>query len=388
MGRGIGHVVIFDFLFPDPHHPGEQSRGFTSSGITVVAVGLAELFIPSLAGQVELRGNWARFCRGVGKCGSCLDNPGGYLSHGHRQGVWPMRAGIEVSPQLWNWYVGLVISMGAVLAVSIAFIGAILSIHWLYRRARNLESQPTPSSLPRVLVRLSAFQVIVVGAILVPIGIITIYYVLFSLIAKVAPNMVEAPPLDFGPQESDVWFSSLPSLLIYLVVLTVAIAGIIFTILRSYANKIKPGELPIRLAQRFLRRYFHDSLFVGCLLLLSICPVLLYFIYNIIMLVVVIFPAMRQELPKIAFLNAENLYLRGIGYVGYWLIVVLFIPAIGLLLRGLLLRWRYTLENPALKLIFLRSLKLSIICFLGWLGCISLYYLSEAFFTIIFHVTY
>jgi hypothetical protein len=47
--------------------------------------------------------------------------------------------------------------------------------------------------------------------------------------------------------------------------------------------------------------------------------------------------------------NAENIYMRSLQVVGSWLIVILFLPAFGLLLRGLCLRWRYTMENPVMN---------------------------------------
>ena len=299
-----------------------------------------------------------------------------------------MSYGIQVSPQIWNWYVGFFVSMGMVIAIAIAFTFAVLTIHWLYLCAQKIESKPTPSSLNLVFFQLSVFQAIVIGAVLVPVGITAIYYLFFLLIWKLAPNPVDAAPLDFGSMPDDVWFSSMSSLLIYLIALTVIIAGIIFILLRRYANRINPGGFSIGFAQRFFRRYFHESLFVGFLLVLIACPVITYFLYNIAWLVIIIVPSSSHELPRIAFPNAQSLYLRGLEFVGYWLIVVLFIPAVGLLLRGILLRWRYTIENPALKLIFIRSVKFSIIGFLGWLGCVCMYCLAYAFLEIILKVTY
>lgn len=299
-----------------------------------------------------------------------------------------MSSGIDISPQIWNWYVAFFVSMGMVIAMAIAFIFAILTIHQLYLCARNLTAKPTPSSLNKVFFQLSVFQAIVMGAVLVPVGSIVIYYLLFLLIWKLAPGSVDAAPLDFNSMPDDVWFSSISSLFIYLIALTIIIAGIIFTLLRCYANRINPDESSIGFAKRFFRRYFHKSSFVGFLLILTVCPVIAYFLYNIVLLVIIIIPLARNELPKIAFPNAQNLYLRGLEFVGYWLIVVLFIPAVGLLLRGILLRWRYTIENPALKLIFLRSVKFSILGLLGWLGCACMYCLADAFIKIILKVTY
>jgi hypothetical protein len=116
--------------------------------------------------------------------------------------------------------------------------------------------------------------------------------------------------------------------------------------------------------------------------------VIWYFLYNTALLLLVVVPAVRHELPRIALPNVENYFIRGLELVGGWLIVVFFLPAIGLGLRGLSLRWRYTLENLFLKVIFIRSLKFSLIGFCGWLGGLAMYFLAESFFSGILRVTF
>jgi hypothetical protein len=299
-----------------------------------------------------------------------------------------MSSGIGISPQIWNWYAAFFVSMGMVIAMAIAFTFAVLTIHQLYLCSRNLTSKPTPSSLNKVFLHLSVFQALAVGAILVPSGSITVYYLLFFIIWKLAPGSIDAAPLEFNSLSDDEWFSSFSSLFIYLIALTVIIAGIIFLLFRRYANRINPDDFSLGFSKRFFRRYFHESLLVGFLLVLAACPVITYFFYNLSWLVMIIVPASSHELPKIALPNAQKLYFIGLEFLSYWLLVILFIPAVGLLLRGMLLRWRYTIENPALKLIFIRSVKFSIIGLLGWLGCFCMYCLSDALFKVILKITY
>jgi hypothetical protein len=296
--------------------------------------------------------------------------------------------GIELSPQIWNWYVGFFISMGAILSVAIAFTFAVLLIHWLYLCARNIASEPTPLSLHRALFRLSAFQAIVLGAVLVLVGTIAIYYLFFSLIWQLAPRMIDVPPLDFGSISEEKRLVGSASLLIYLVALSILIATAIFFLLRYRANRINQEKGSIGFFKKFLVRYFHESIFVGFLLILIACPILLYFLYNVALLTLIIVPATRHELPKIAFQNADHVYMRGLGFISSWLIVLLSLPAIGLLFRALLLRWRYTIENPFLHIIFLRHLKFSMIGLLGMLGCVAMYYLADSFIRIILRVSY
>lgn len=112
-------------------------------------------------------------------------------------------------------------------------------------------------------------------------------------------------------------------------------------------------------------------------------PVLAYFFYNIALLVLVISPSARHDLTRIVFPNAESLYLHSLGIIGSWIIVVIFIPAIWLLFRGKLLRWRYIIENPAMNLIFRRTVKYSILGLLGSVGCTTMHYWADSLFKFI-----
>ena len=291
--------------------------------------------------------------------------------------------GIELSPQIWNWYVGFFVSMGAVLSVAIAFTFAVLLIHWLYFCAWNIESEPTPLSLYRALFRLSAFQAVVLGTVLVPIGVVAIYYLFFLLFWQLAPSMIDAPPLDFGSIPEDEQLVNNASLLIYLVALTILIGTTIFLVLHRRANRMNQENSSIGFFKKILRRYFRKSIFVGFLLILIACPVLFYFLYNLALLILIIVPATRHGLPGIAFQNADHVYISGLEFIASWLIVLLFLPAIGLLFRVLLLRWRYTIENPFLHRIFIRHLKFSMIGLLSLLGCAAMYYLADSFIRII-----
>ncbi len=293
---------------------------------------------------------------------------------------------LELSPQIWNWYVGFFETMGAVFSLAMALASAVLIIHWLYICAQNLESEPTPTAFIPAVLRLSAFQALILGAFLVPVGVSLAYYLLASVVWKLTPAQVEAPPLDFGAMSVDDQISSMASLSINLLALAGIIVLTVFLLLRYGAQRLNRGDVSLGFIKRFLRTYFYESPCVGFSLMLIACPVLWYFLYNTALLIMVVVPAVRHELPRIGFSGAENLYIKGLTRVGSLLIVVLFVPAAVLMLRGLLLRWRYTLENPFLRRIFIRSLKFALIGFFCWLGGFAMYFLADASFMSILRV--
>ena len=299
----------------------------------------------------------------------------------------------DINFLLWVWYFQFFISMGGVLSAAFSLAIGVLLTHWLYLCARNIESKPTPSSFPKAILRLSGFQALVAGVVLVPFSTISLFYLLNDLVWKLAPAMPPTPPTDapsiggpltdFDSTKWDEWFSSMASLIIYLAALTAVIGGTILFLLRHYAKRINPEMVPIGFIKKVVRRYFHESALVGFLLTLIACPVILFFFYNIAWLVLFIFPSTAQDLSKIAFPNAEHLYFRSLAVTGSWLIVVLFLPAFWLLARGLRLRLRYTIENPTVNVIFKRSVKFFSLNLLGYVGCTIMFYLADSFFKII-----
>jgi hypothetical protein len=299
----------------------------------------------------------------------------------------------DIYPLLQIWYFQFIISMGGVLSAAVPLTIGVLLTHWLYLCARNIELKPTPLSFSKTILRLSGFQALVVGAVLVPCSTIGLFYLLIDLGWKFAPSMPPPPPIDtpyinapfadFDSASADEWLSSMASLIIYLAVLTAIIGGTIFFLLRHYANRIDSEKMPIGFIKKVVRRYFHESITVGFLLILIACPVILFFFYNIAWLVMFIFPSTAQDLSKIAFSIAENLLFRLYAVIGSWLIVVLFLPAFWLLARGLRLRLRYTIENPTMNLIFKRSVKFFSLGLFGYVGCTIMQYLADSFFKII-----
>ncbi len=102
--------------------------------------------------------------------------------------------------------------------------------------------------------------------------------------------------MDFGALPDEL-ISSLASLSIILLVIACIIAITIFLLLRYRAQRLNRDEVSLGFAQRFLREYFYENPYVGFLLLLIACPVLWYFLYNMALLLMVIVPAVRHELP-------------------------------------------------------------------------------------------
>ncbi len=299
-----------------------------------------------------------------------------------------MSSDIALLPQIRYWYLGFFVSMGSLFAVAAALAVGVLLTHWLYLCAHTIESKSTPLSYPRAIVRLSGFQALVAGAVLVPFVTIAIYYLLFSLVWKLAPVMpsfpsAEVPSIDFGYGSAGGWFSSMASLVMFLGALAVFISGATFFFLRHYARRIGDEMDSLGLFKRVIRRYFHESVFIGFLLTLITCPVLFNFLYNLALLVMLLAPSTVGQLPRIAFSGAENIYMRSLQIFGSCLIIILFTPAILLLLRSLRLQWRYTIENPIMKVIFIRSVKFSCLGLFAYIGCIMTYFLGNSLLRII-----
>jgi hypothetical protein len=298
-----------------------------------------------------------------------------------------MNSDIKALLQIWSFQFFL--SMGTVLSVAIALTVGVLLTHWLYLCARNIESKPTPLSFPKAVLRLSGFQALVAGVVLVPFCTIGLFYLLSDLAWKLPPpnlpppSTIDVPPPDLGLTSWEEWISSMTALVIYLAVLSAIIGGTIFFLIRHYAKRIDPEKVSIGFIKRVLKRYFHESIFVGFLLVLIACPVILFFLYNIAWLAIFLFPPTTQYLSQIAFPNAEHLYFRSVTVIGSWLIVILFLPAFWLLIRGLRLRWRYTIENPTLNVIFRRSVRFFCLGLFGYIGCSIMHLLADSLFKVI-----
>jgi hypothetical protein len=299
----------------------------------------------------------------------------------------------DISVLLQIWSLQFFLSMGAVLSVAVALTIGVLLTHWIYLCARNIESKPTSSSFPKTILRLSGFQALIAGVALVPVITIGLSYLLIDLVWKGLPSMpstapvdvppINAPPLNFDSASADEWFSSMASLIIYLAALTAVIGGTVFFLLRRYARRIDLETGPIGFIKKVVRSYFHESILVGFLLILIACPVILFFFYDIAWLVMYLAPSAEQVLSKIAFANAEHLYFRSLEVTGSWLIVIMFLPAVWLFAKGVRLRWRYTIENPTLNVIFRRSVKFFCLGLFGYVGCTIMHFLADSLFKVI-----
>jgi hypothetical protein len=297
----------------------------------------------------------------------------------------------DIKALLQIWSLQFFLSMGAVVSLAIALTVGVLLTHWLYLCSRTIEAEPTPASFPKAILRLSGFQALVAGVALVPFITISLFYLSSSLVWKLLPAMPPAsqrtapPTIDAVPSISDSasidrWFSSMASLIVYLVALTAIIGGAIFFLLRRYAKSIESETAPLGFIKKVVRRYFHQSILVGFLVILIACPVILFFLYNMAWLVMFIFPSAEQNLSRIAFADAEHIYVRSLEIIGSWLIVILFLPAWWLLARGFRLRLRYTLENPTMNLIFRRSVKLFAVGLFGYIGCTVMHLMAASLF--------
>jgi hypothetical protein len=307
-----------------------------------------------------------------------------------------MNPDIEALLQIWSLQFSL--SMGAVLSVAIALTVGLLMTHWLYLCAHSIESEPTPASFPKAILKLSGFQALIAGVVMVPFITMGLFYLLGDLVWKLLPatppaSLVAAPSINTPSSISDSrsvdqWFSSMASLIIYLAVLTTMIGGMIFFLLRRYAKSMGPETVPLGFIKRVVRRYFHQSILVGFLLILIACPVILFFLYNVAWLIMFIVPSAEQDLSRIAFADAEQIYFRSVEVIGSWLIVVLFLPAFWLLIKGLRLRLRYTIQNPTMNLIFRRSVKFFSLGLFGYIGCAVMHLMAASLFKFMAQISF
>ena len=128
---------------------------------------------------------------GAWYCRRLLDNTGDLILNCSNESVWSMSSDIFFLMQIW--YFQFFISMGGVLSAAVPLTIGVLLTHWLYLCARKIESKPTPSSFPKTILRLSGFQALVAGAVLVPFCTIGLFYLLIDLMWKFAPAMPPPP---------------------------------------------------------------------------------------------------------------------------------------------------------------------------------------------------
>ena len=149
-----------------------------------------------------------------------------------------MNSSIEISPQLWNWYVTFFISMGWVLAAAVSFVSAMVFIDGLYLYAKKIETKPTPSSYWGAHFNLSRFQAAVGGVLLAPFLGIALYYFLFFMVWNLAPQQVNAPPLDFEELGFGEQIRGIASLLLYLIALALVLVCTVFFLLYCWTGRI------------------------------------------------------------------------------------------------------------------------------------------------------
>ena len=283
---------------------------------------------------------------------------------------------LELSPQLWNWYVMFFISMGGMLAITISLGAGLLTVDWCYLCAKRIEQKPVPVKFSGAILNLTRFRGLVIGVVLAPVCAIISYYVLFFSLMKLAPQPIDAPPVDFGPAGFEEQMGASASLVLYIIGITLMLMGAVFYSLCLYAQKAEPSSKPAGLLKRFLRRYYRDNLLVGGLLVLLACPAVVYLLYDLAWLVLVVAPSARRAVMQIAFPDAGKFYMASVTLLASWLIVILFVPAVVLLFRGELLSWKYVLRNPAMGRIFERRIKWAALSVLGGGGCLITHYAS------------
>jgi hypothetical protein len=201
-----------------------------------------------------------------------------------------MSPGIVLSPLVWNWYVGFFMSMGMVSSVAISFAFGLLTIDWFYLIAKRISSAATPTSYVRAQFNLFRFQAIVLGTVLAPVAALALYYLLISIVSKLTPGLIEAPGLDYETGPLEEYASNMASLLVFVGLVSLCVTAGIYFFLSSYAKTIRGQAFPAGLGRMFIKRYFSDNLFLGRLLMLISLPVVIYFFYNIALLVLAISP--------------------------------------------------------------------------------------------------
>lgn len=286
---------------------------------------------------------------------------------------------LPISALAWNWWAEFFLSMGLVTVVAVSFAMGLLFVDWLYLLAKRIESLPVPrNSYWLARWNLSRFLAITVGVLLAPFVSIAGYYLLAPLVWKLAPGMVESPEPD--PDAVSMFENGAAMTTAVMISFAVAASVVLnlFFLLRRFGARANIHNTHTALFHRFARRYFQDNLLVGVLLMVLALPVAGYFFYNVALLLLVVSPTARHRLDQVILPNVDSLYLHSLVPLGAALPVVLLIPFLWLfIMRGGLLLSRYLKENIPMNLLFLRTIKLYALAFLGFTGYMTMGYWAQ-----------
>lgn len=289
---------------------------------------------------------------------------------------------LEISSLVWNWCVQFFLTMGLVAGAALSFALGLLLTDWLYVRAKNIESLPVPpDNYWHARRNLTRFKAIALGVFLTPFVSVISYYCIFFMVWKLTPAMVSAQ--EPAPDVSALFEDNPAMATVVIVAGTIASFAIIalFLLLRRHARLVDKDEVTVGPVSRFVRRYFQENVILGSLFLVIAFPVLLYFFYNIALLVLVVSPSVRHDLNHIILPGADALYMSSVTTLSSLLLAILLLPSAWLLIvRGGILLGRYTIENAPMNLIFGRSAKLFLVGLLGFAGYVAMGYWAQLSF--------
>ncbi len=225
----------------------------------------------------------------------------------------------------------------------------------------------TPQAFLPAQLNLSYLVLIAFAALLAVAVAVGMFYCLFGVVLMLAPSSVEGAESALEIEWSEQYLRSMISVVLAIaaVSLLAVISAIVFLYGRARAmdrSGTEPG-----MWRRLFIRYFYRRPLTGLLLALISWPVLVYFLFDVSLLLS-ISPAARRALTRFEVPGAEGIYFWLMTLLSSWLLFVLLAPAAWLALRLHLLRWRYTVENPGMALLFSRTLKQGICGLLAIVG--------------------
>ncbi len=268
-----------------------------------------------------------------------------------------MIAASSVPPEAWQWCVEFVVSLGGALALGIAATLGVLVVDWLLEAAPRIAAQPTPQTFGGAWTNLLRMKVlaglILIGIVLLPTAYSALLYGVWSLASwalRLAPPQIDADLSEanrVGP-DMDRVAALLPMIGIASLLIVIAAYAILCFKTR------RAGPARVDGTRRLLDRYFRRRWLTGLLLVLGFWPFTAYFLYDLVLLVTSRLgdgseaftpPPATQIALRVPPLLLSMLTWSGLAAAG-WMV-----------LRSILLGLRYRTENPAMNLVFRRTVK-------------------------------